>query len=88
MKNLYLSILVVVLLLTQWGSLAHDYHVHDSAETCDYCLSAQALDNAVTPELQSFSGHSSFLTHTKKVFVTVTKSGFYNYSARAPPRFI
>jgi len=86
MKNLYLSILAV-LLLTQWGDLSHDYHVHDSAETCDYCLSAQALDHAVTPELLSFSDQAVSLNSTETVFVSVTKSGFYNYTARAPPRF-
>jgi len=86
MKNLYLSILAV-LLLTQWGDLSHDYHIHDSAEACDYCLSAQALDHAVAPELLSFSDQTVSLNSTELVFPSVTKSGFYNYTARAPPRF-
>jgi len=87
MKNLYLPILVI-LLLTQWGSISHDYHEHDSAEACDYCLSAQGFDQAVAPELLSFSDQSIFLSSIGSELVSVTKSGFYNYTARAPPRFI
>jgi len=87
MKNLYIPILVV-LLLTQWGSISHDYHVHDSAEACDYCLAAQGLEHAVAPELPGFSGQSVFLNYAQEMLVTVISSDFYNYTARAPPRFI
>jgi len=88
MKRQYIPIFVLLLLLTQLGSLGHDYHIHDSAETCDYCLSAQALDHSVTPELQGFLEHSIYLILTEKVLQKVTTGGFYNYTARAPPHFI
>ena len=88
MKRLYLPFLVVVLLLTQWGSIGHDYHKHDTAENCDYCISAQALDHVVAPAVQTFFDHSFLQFHTVNVFTAVSNTGFQHYSARAPPRFI
>lgn len=88
MKRQYILIFAVILLLTQWGSLGHDFHIHDSAESCDYCLSAQALDHAVTPAVQKYFDHSFHYFYTESVFVSANNTGFRHYSARAPPRFI
>ncbi|MCW9047769.1 MAG: hypothetical protein OQK46_06785 [Gammaproteobacteria bacterium] len=88
MKRLYLSFFLVVFLLTQWGSLGHDYHIHDPGESCDYCLSAHALDHAVMPAIENLFGHSFLHFHTESVFVSAINTGFQHYSARAPPRFI
>lgn len=88
MKRLYIPVFVLVLLLTQWGSLAHDYHIHDSGEGCDYCLSAHALDYAISPSGQHFFESSFSQLQPEKVWLRTSKNGFHYYIARAPPRFI
>jgi hypothetical protein len=88
MKHLYIPILVLVLLLTQWGSLDHDYHVHDSGESCDYCLSAHALDHAVTPTLLNIFESSFIQFQSHQLSEVVSKKSFRYYAVRAPPRFI
>lgn len=87
MKRLYMMALVFVLLLTQWGSLAHDYHIHDTAETCDYCLSAQALDNGVTAKIKNVFDFSFFKFQSEQGLVIASRKAFYYYSVRAPPLF-
>lgn len=88
MKRLYLPILLLVLLLTQLGSLAHESHIHDSAENCDYCLSAKVLDHAVTPAIQGVIPSSSFQSLAEPAWMGRSEKGFHYYTARAPPHFI
>jgi len=88
MKRLYLTVLVLVVLLTQWGSLSHDYHIHTEDESCDYCLSAQTFDHAVTPSTLKAHLPKFFQFKAKHTRLIVLNKGFYNYAARAPPRFI
>jgi len=88
MKRLYMPILVAVLLLTQWGVLGHDFHIHDTAEACDYCLSAQALDHAVTSTERVVLVPHLFQYQPDPAWVSASVNGLYHYAARAPPRFI
>lgn len=88
MNRLHLTIFALLLLLGQWGSFDHAYHEHDSGEACDYCLSAQALDHAITPAIQfvftpSFEEFQPHLTKQNLSSNTVRY-----YAARAPPRFL
>ncbi len=88
MKRLHAPILVVVLLLTQWGVLNHDYHIYDSADNCDFCLSAHALNYAHTPVLQFVFEPTFFRYQPNQTWNSVSKNGIRLYAARAPPRFI
>jgi len=88
MKRQYMPMLVAILLLTQWGVLGHDFHIHDTAEVCDYCLSAHALDHAVTSTDQTPIVSPLFQYQPDQASVNVFENGFYHYAARAPPRFI
>ena len=88
MKRLYIPIFVMVLLLTQLGVITHDSHIHNSAENCDVCLSAHAFDSTLTPSIQVSFRPPVFHQQTQSASVSVVNNRFYNYSARAPPRFI
>jgi len=88
MKYLYMPILVAILLLVQWGVLGHDFHIHDTAETCDYCVSAHALDHAVTSTEQAVSVSPILQYQPEQAWVSASINSFYHYAARAPPRFI
>ena len=88
MKILYIPAFVLVLLLTQWGSLAHDYHIHDASEGCEYCLSAHAFDHAVSPAEQTFFEPSFSQFQPVNLCLGAFTTSFHYYAARAPPRFI
>jgi len=88
MKRLYLISLTLVLLLAQLGSLEHVYHEHNNSEVCDYCLSAQPLDHAVTTPVQSFLSQNNPQWYDGAVTVFITVSDIQYYAARAPPQFI
>ena len=88
MKRLYIPIFVMVLLLTQSGVITHDLHIHNSAENCDVCLSAHAFDSTLTPLILVFIRSPIFHQQAQIASVSVDNNRFYNYSARAPPRFI
>jgi len=88
MKRLYIPIFVIALLLTQLGVITHDFHIHNSAENCDVCLSAHALDNTLTPSVQVLFKSPFCHQQIQSNSVSVVNNRFYNYSARAPPRFI
>ena len=88
MKRLYLAVFLVVLLLTQLGSLGHDYHIHDSGDVCEYCISAQGLDHVITPAVSSVTVPTSHYLQTEISRVVIFNSVLRGYAARAPPRFI
>lgn len=88
MKRLYLPVFLVILLLTQLGSLDHDYHIHDSGEVCEYCLSAQGLDHVVTSGVPGVAVLSSLYLQPQKTLVVIFNSVLRRYAARAPPLFI
>lgn len=88
MKRLHFIILTAILLLSQWGSIDHVYHEHIAGEVCDFCISAQPLDNAVSSSFQS----TPLAKQTQKPVVLAqeltSKSIARYYAARAPPRLI
>jgi len=88
MNRLHLTIFALILLLGQWGNIDHAYHEHDSGEVCDFCLSAQALDHAITPAIQCVFAPSFHQTLSQQVQGYVSANGARYYAARAPPRFI
>jgi len=78
----------LVLLFAQGSSLDHIYHDHKNGEVCDYCLSAQPLDHAVTTSIQLFLSIKKPQWQTEPAKVLFTESNIRYYAARAPPRFI
>ena len=88
MNRLHITILVLVRLLSQWGGLEHDYHVHDSSDVCDYCLGAQALDHAISSTVSiAFSpSYNQFQPELSGLVISLNNIRYY--SVRAPPRFI
>jgi len=88
MSRLYITVLALILLLGQWSSIDHAYHQHDSAEACDYCLSAQTLDHAATPATLFVFAPSFKVFKSDLISELTFKSHFRYFAARAPPRFI
>lgn len=88
MKRLCMITLSLVLLLSQWGSLAHAYHVHKPGDVCDYCLSAHPLDHSITATVQTVSLNSSPELHDELLQDLTAASHVSYYTARAPPGFI
>lgn len=88
MKKLHLIILTVTLLLSQWGSIDHLYHAHKAGEVCDYCISAQPLEHAVSGTAQSVVvvKEKPVLPEQSQTSSATTYTRYY--AARAPPRFI
>jgi len=88
MKRLHLIFLILVLLFSQGSSLDHIYHDHKNGEVCDYCLSAQPLDHAVTTSIQPFLSIKKPQWQAEPAKLFITKSNIRYYAVRAPPRFI
>jgi hypothetical protein len=88
MKRLHYIFLIFFLVLGQWGSLDHAYHDHETSEVCDYCLSAQPLDHAVTTFTQPVISTGDPQWHDESAIELITKYTIHHYAARAPPRFI
>jgi len=88
MNRLYTTVFVFILLLSQWGSLDHVYHVHDSAEVCDFCLSAQALDHGALHTASIVFTPSHHQSPPELVRLTVFRNNVRYFSVRAPPHFI
>ena len=88
MNRLHITIFALILLLGQWGSFDHAYHQHDSGEACDYCLSAQALDHAITPAMPFVFAPSFQQFQPEPIWKHISNSSVRYYAVRAPPRFI
>ncbi len=88
MNRLHITIFAVILLFSQWGSADHVYHLHDSAEVCDYCLSAHALDHAISSVTQYVFTPSFQQFQPELLWMPVSSNDIHYYSVRAPPRFI
>lgn len=88
MHRLHITLFALIILLGQWGGIDHAYHEHDTGEVCDFCLSAQALDNAITPALQFVFTPSFHQFQPELVLGYVSKNNARYYAARAPPPFI
>ena len=88
MKRLHFTILAITLLLSQWGSIDHLYHAHQSGEVCDYCVSAQPLENAVNSGESSIVVVKATSVQADQTQTTYAESFTRHYAARAPPRLI
>lgn len=88
MKRLHFLILSVTLLLSQWGSIDHLYHAHTSGEVCDYCISVQPLEHAVSSMVQSIAVAKKTTAEEEQPQIAHAKSFTRHYIARAPPRLI
>lgn len=88
MKRLHYIFLIFFLVLGQWGSLDHAYHDHETSEVCDYCLSAQSLDHAVTMSTLPVISTGDTQWSDEPAVELIAKYTIYYYAARASPRFI
>ena len=88
MNRLYMPVFVLLILLAQWGSLNHAYHVHESGDVCDYCLSAQALDHVITSTIQFVFASSFQQFQSEQMREDASIQSVRYYAVRAPPRFI
>lgn len=88
MKRLHFIILTAFLLLSQWGSIDHVYHAHKAGEVCDYCISAQSLDHAVSHAAKTVVVVKQTFIQPELTQASITQSFTPHYAARAPPRFI
>lgn len=86
MKRFNFVFLSAILLLSQWGSFDHVYHEHVAGEVCDYCISAQPLEHAVTSAVQTVN----LTQQTQRLEIltqeSASKSVTRYYAVRAPPR--
>jgi len=90
MKRLHLIILALFLLLGQLSGFDHFSHDHDheSGEVCDYCLSAQSLDHAVTVSSSLLVADHKPHWQSESVKSFIANNSIRFYAVRAPPRFI
>ncbi|MFK5912921.1 MAG: hypothetical protein QM484_00985 [Woeseiaceae bacterium] len=88
MKHFHFLILSIILLLSQWGSIDHIYHAHKSGEVCDYCISAQPLEHAVSSAVQSIAIVKETPVKEEQTQTAYAVSFTRHYAARAPPRLI
>lgn len=88
MNRLHITVLAIVLLLSQLGSVNHVYHDHDVSEVCDFCLSAHVLDQGFSPTTQFAITPCSHQFQIELVSLTDSSNDARYYSVRAPPRFI
>lgn len=88
MNRLHITIFALLLLLGQWGSFDHAYHQHDSGEVCDFCLSAQALDHAISASTPLVFATSFQIFQPRSHQLHTSDNSFHYFTARAPPRFI
>lgn len=88
MKRLYFTVFAITLLLSQWGSIDHLFHAHQSGEVCDYCVSAQSLENAVSSGEHSIAVVKATTVQEEQTQIVYAESFTRHYAARAPPRLI
>ncbi|MDH5395317.1 MAG: hypothetical protein OEW97_03515 [Gammaproteobacteria bacterium] len=86
MKRLHFIILAVTLLFSQWGSIDHVYHAHKAGDVCDYCITAQSLDHAVSHAVPTLGVVKQTNIQQALPQFSVTKNVTRHYGARAPPR--
>jgi len=87
MKRLHFIVIMVTLLLSQWGTIEHAFHKHDAGEVCDYCISAKSFNHALTSSVQLFVPEIQKQNPEVPVLESHLKTTRHFYSVRAPPRF-
>lgn len=88
MKRLHLIIIMVTLLLSQWGMIDHAFHEHNAGEVCDYCITAKAVDDAVTSSEKIVVSDKQNQNPDVLLQASNFKTTRHFYSVRAPPQFI
>jgi len=88
MKRLNLIFLSLFLMLGQWGSLDHVYHEHESVDVCEFCLSSQSLEHALTTSVSSIVVLEQPYRKVNQARLLFVKDNIHYFSVRAPPRFI
>ena len=88
MKRLLLISLIAVVLLTQWGVVAHAYQAHDDETVCELCLVGSQHDHALAPGLSSYTPISARGFDGPASQQPFTQQTPCYYSVRAPPRFL
>ena len=88
MRQLLLTLLAVITLLSQWGWVEHAYHNHDPGKICEVCLSANAHGHALTPSLPQLPTVSGFIISQQPLQQALVQRSVRYYPTRAPPRFL
>ena len=88
MKRLHLTIVMVTLLLSQWGIIDHAFHEHVESEVCDYCITAKPFDDAVTSSDEIVVSNRQNQTPAVLLATANSKTRNHFYSVRAPPHLI
>ena len=88
MKRLHFAIIMITLLLSQWGVIDHAFHEHEAGEVCDYCISAKPFDDAVTSSDVIVVPNKQTQTPAVLLKTAHSKTRNHFYSVRAPPHLI
>ncbi|MEN8170751.1 MAG: hypothetical protein ABFS08_11070 [Pseudomonadota bacterium] len=85
MRRPLISLLVMLLLLSQWGGAEHAYHEHEENEVCEVCLSASghAAATSSSSQLPPIQDSGVLLPVVESLLATATPRF---YATRAPPR--
>lgn len=90
LKTLFIKLLAIFLLLSQFVMLAHAFEhdlSHDENEQCVVCLKQHQFDDAIIPILSTNNSH---LYHSEKI-VGQEYSAYHNVfsqsRSRSPPHF-
>jgi len=74
-----------VFLISQWGSIDHAHHQHDSGEVCDYCIGSKNLEH-MTGDSHTRNLPVILYSHLDSFPADNYQPAFIaNYNGRAPP---
>ncbi len=88
MKRLFLIILTIFILHSQWSSIEHAFHDHAAGDVCVTCLSTQSLDDALFTSFQPVSLGKKTCRQERLNLELISTKRIRNYTVRAPPGFI
>lgn len=85
MRRLILISLATLVLLAQWGLVAHAYHEHEEEQVCEHCLTHKQLNQALLPASVKSLPFSKTYVPTTFVANNFLAQAPRHYSVRGPP---
>ena len=87
MRRYLLILLAALVLLTQWGLVAHAYHEHndDEPQVCELCLNHKLHSQALMPATVSLQVNNPSFIPVAFDNHSFTFLYSYHYAVRGPP---
>ncbi|HEY0721800.1 MAG TPA: hypothetical protein VGE50_11175 [Gammaproteobacteria bacterium] len=86
LRRLPALLLLLTMLLSQWGWITHEYKAHDNGQVCELCVAGAQLGHGLTGALQLSSDfHQAPLVLLAAAPLPLTTTGYTPLQPRAPP---